>query len=106
PIFWFGIMLILLFSVQYQIFPVSGRGTFMHLVLPSITLGTSVAAEMTRLIRSSMIETLGQDYIRTAKSKGLKDSVVIYKHALRNILVPVVTITFLQMSSLDRKSVV
>lgn len=100
PNFWLGIMLILLLAVNYQIFPVSGRGTFLHLVLPSITLGTSVAAEMTRLIRSSMVETLSQDYIRTARSKGVRDSVVVYKHAFRNALIPVVTITFLQISAL------
>lgn len=100
PNFWLGIMLILLLAVNYQIFPVSGRGTMLHLVLPSITLGTSVAAEMTRLIRSSMVETLSQDYVRTARSKGVRDSLVVYKHAFRNALVPVITITFLQMSSL------
>src|SRR5690625_2500237 len=100
PNFWLGIMLILLLAVNYQIFPVSGKGTWMHLVLPSITLGTSVAAEMTRLIRSSMVETLSQDYIRTAKSKGVSDFLVVYKHAFRNALVPVITITFLQVSTL------
>jgi peptide/nickel transport system permease protein len=100
PNFWLGIMLILLLAVNYQIFPVSGRGTFIHLVLPAITLGTGIAAEMTRLIRSSMIEILHQDYVRTAKSKGVKDSSVIYKHAFRNSLIPFVTITALQASSL------
>lgn len=100
PNFWFGIMLILLLAVNYQLFPVSGRGTWMHLVLPSITLGASVSAEMTRLIRSNMVETLSQDYIRTARSKGVSDSLVVYKHAFRNALVPVITITFLQISSL------
>lgn len=100
PNFWFGIMAILLFSVILDIFPVSGRGTFAHLVLPAFTLGTGIAAEMTRLIRSQMLETLGQDYIRTAKSKGLSTGVVIYKHAFRNTLVPVVTIIALQTSTL------
>jgi peptide/nickel transport system permease protein len=100
PNFWLGIMLILLLAVNYQIFPVSGRGSFTHLVLPAITLGTGIAAEMTRLIRSSMIEILHQDYVRTAKSKGVKDSGVIYKHAFRNSLIPFVTITALQASSL------
>lgn len=100
PNFWLGIMLILLLGVIYPILPVSGNGTFAHLVLPSITLGTAVSAEMTRLIRSSMIETLGQDYIRTARSKGVKKFGVIYKHAFRNTLIPVVTIMFLQTSSL------
>lgn len=100
PNFWLGIMLILLLAVNYQIFPVSGRGTILHLVLPSIALGTSVAAEMTRLIRSNMLEVLNQDYVRTARSKGLKESVVIYKHAFRNALVTVITIMFLQVSTL------
>ena len=81
-------------------FPVSGRGTLAHLILPAITLGTGIAAEMTRLIRSSMVEILSQDYVRTAKSKGLRDFFVVYKHAFRNSLIPVVTITALQTSTL------
>ncbi|MDN4608022.1 ABC transporter permease [Sporosarcina highlanderae] len=100
PNFWLGIMLILLFSVTLGWFPVSGRGTMAHLVLPAITLGTGIAAEMTRLIRSSMVEILSQDYVRTAKSKGLRDFFVVYKHAFRNSLIPVVTITALQTSTL------
>ncbi|VEF49666.1 binding-protein-dependent transporter inner membrane component [Bacillus freudenreichii] len=96
PSFWLGIMLILLLSINFQIFPVSGRGTLAHLVLPAITLGVGIAAEMTRLIRSSMLEILGQDYIRTARSKGLVEAIVVNKHALRNALIPVVTITALQ----------
>lgn len=96
PNFWLGIMLILLFSVTWQILPVSGRGTLSHLVLPAITLGTGIAAEMTRLIRSSMLEVINQDYVRTAKSKGLASAAVIYKHAFRNCLIPVVTIMALQ----------
>ncbi|HCX51122.1 MAG TPA: ABC transporter permease [Bacillus sp. (in: Bacteria)] len=100
PNFWLGIMLILLLAVNYQIFPVSGRGTMAHLILPAITLGTGIAAEMTRLIRSSMLEILNQDYIRTAKSKGVSDSKVVYIHAFRNSLIPVVTIMGLQISSL------
>lgn len=100
PNFWLGIMLILLFSVMLGWLPVSGRGTWLHLILPAITLGTGIAAEMTRLIRSSMIEILNQDYIRTAKSKGLRKFFVIYKHAFRNSLIPVITITALQTSTL------
>jgi peptide/nickel transport system permease protein len=100
PNFWLGIMLILLLAVNYQIFPVSGRGTVVHLILPAITLGTGIAAEMTRLIRSSMLEILHQDYIRTAKSKGVSDTLVIFKHAFRNTLIPVVTITALQITHL------
>ncbi|WP_436371371.1 ABC transporter permease [Cytobacillus sp. BC1816] len=100
PNFWLGIMLILLLSVNYQLFPVSGRGSVMHMVLPAITLGTGIAAEMTRLIRSSMLEILNQDYIRTAKSKGASEMSVVFKHAFRNSLIPVVTIMGLQVSHL------
>lgn len=100
PSFWLGIMLILMLAVNNQIFPVSGRGTWAHLILPAITLGTGVAAEMTRLVRSSMLDILNQDYIRTAKSKGVSDTLVVYKHAFRNSLIPVVTITSLQVTHL------
>jgi peptide/nickel transport system permease protein len=100
PSFWLGIMLILLFSVTMSLFPVSGHGTFSHLVLPAFTLGTGIAAEMTLLIRSSMLEILSQDYIRTARSKGVSEQIVIYKHAFRNSLIPVVTIMSLQTSLL------
>ncbi|WP_404455336.1 ABC transporter permease [Virgibacillus necropolis] len=106
PNFWLGIMLILVLAVNNQIFPVSGRGTLSHLVLPAITLGTGVAAEMARLVRSSMLEVLNQDYIRTAESKGLKESIVIYKHAFRNSLIPVVTIMTLQTAYLVGGAVV
>ncbi|WP_089153426.1 ABC transporter permease [Paenibacillus senegalimassiliensis] len=100
PNFWMGIMLILFLSVIFKIFPVSGRGGFSHLVLPAITLGVGLAAQMTRLIRSSMLEILSQDYIRTARSKGIVEAVVVGKHALRNGLIPVVTIMSLQFTSL------
>jgi peptide/nickel transport system permease protein len=100
PSFWLGIMLMLILSVNYQIFPVSGRGTWQHMVLPALTLGVSIAAEMTRLIRSSMLEIMHQDFIKTAKSKGLRDFYVIYKHAFTNSLIPVITIMALQTSHL------
>lgn len=100
PSFWLGIMLILFLSVNVQLFPVSGRDGVQHLILPAITLGTGIAAEMTRLIRSSMLEILGQDFIRTARSKGLKEGIVVNQHAFRNALIPVVTIMALQTSSL------
>lgn len=100
PSFWLGIMLILLFSVTMSFFPVSGHGTLSHIVLPAFTLGTGIAAEMTLLIRSSMLEILSQDYIRTARSKGVSEQIVIYKHAFRNSLIPVVTIMSLQTSLL------
>lgn len=100
PHFWLGIMLILLFAVRMKIAPVSGRGTLEHLILPALTLGVGIAAETTRLIRSSMLDILGQDYIRTARSKGLIETLVVCKHAFRNSLIPVVTIMALQSSSL------
>jgi peptide/nickel transport system permease protein len=100
PSFWLGIMLILLLAVTFQIFPVSGRDGPLNLVLPAITLGTGIAAEMTRLIRSSMLEILSQDFIRTARSKGLTEPVVVSKHGFRNALIPVVTIMALQTSTL------
>jgi peptide/nickel transport system permease protein len=100
PNFWLGIMLILLFSVTLGLLPVSGNGTFAHLILPSITLGTGIAAEMTRLIRSSMLDILGQDYIRTARAKGLIEAVVINKHGFQNALIPVITIMALQTATL------
>lgn len=100
PNFWLGIMLILLLAVTIPIFPVSGRDSFMNIILPAITLGTSVAAEMTRLVRSSMLDTLGQDYIRTAMSKGASTKKVVFYHAFRNTLIPVITITSLQFSIL------
>lgn len=99
PNFWLGIMLILIFSVMLGWFPVSGRGTLGHLVLPAMTLATGIAAEITRLLRSSMIEILNQDYIRTARSKGIREGMVVYKHAFRNSLIPLVTIVALQTST-------
>lgn len=100
PNFWLGIMLILLFAVSLEWLPVSGSGSWAHLVMPVIALGTGTAAEITRLVRSSMIEILSQDYIRTARGKGLRNRVVIYKHALLNAFVPVTSITVLQFSTL------
>lgn len=100
PNFWMGIMLILIFSVQLGYFPVSGRGGLEHLILPAFTLGVGLAAQMTRLIRSNMLEILNQDYIRTARSKGLMEAIVVGKHALRNGMIPVVTIMGLQFTSL------
>lgn len=100
PNFWLGIMLILLLAVNYQIFPVSGRGTLMHLVLPAITLGTGLAATIARLTRSSLLEVMSQDYIRTAKAKGVHKFLVIFRHGVRNSLIPVVTVMAMQTSSL------
>ncbi|EEL15011.1 Oligopeptide ABC transporter [Bacillus cereus 95/8201] len=100
PSFWFGLMLIFYFSVQIQIFPVSGWGTWIHMVLPALTLGASGAAIVARMTRSSMLDVIRQDYIRTARAKGVKERVVIYKHALRNALIPVITVVGLQFGAL------
>lgn len=100
PSFWLGIMLILLFSVTLGWLPVSGSGTWAHLILPVITLGTGTAAEITRLVRSSMVEILGQDYIRTAYGKGIRNSAVVFRHGLGNAFIPVMSITVLQFSAL------
>jgi peptide/nickel transport system permease protein len=106
PHFWLGLLLIMFFSVHLGWLPVFGRGGIEHLILPAITLGTGMAAITTRLVRSSMLEVLNQDYIRTARAKGLKEKVVIYKHALKNALIPVVTIVGLQFAFLLEGAVV
>ncbi len=100
PNFWLGLMLILAFAVNFQIFPVSGWGSFMHVVLPAITLGTAGAAIVARMTRSSMLEVISQDYIRTAKAKGVKETYIVYKHALKNALIPVITVVGLQFGAL------
>jgi peptide/nickel transport system permease protein len=100
PVFWFGLLAILYFSVQLGWFPVAGRGTLSHLVLPAVTLGVSSMAIVARMTRSSMLEVLSQDYIRTARAKGLMSNTVVLKHAFRNALVPVVTIIGLQFGQL------
>lgn len=100
PVFWFGLLAILYFSVRLGWFPVIGRGTLAHLVLPAVTLGVSSMAIITRMTRSSMLEILNQDFIRTARSKGLKQRSVVNKHALRNALIPVVTVGGLEFGTL------
>jgi peptide/nickel transport system permease protein len=100
PPYWLGIMLILVFSVSLGWFPTSGRGTLAHLILPAITLGSVLMALVTRLVRSGMLDVLGEDYIRTARAKGLRDRSVIIRHALRNILIPLVTVVGLQLGAL------
>ncbi|WP_425539906.1 nickel ABC transporter permease [Microaceticoccus formicicus] len=100
PNFWLGLMLILFFSVRYGMLPSGGSGTLAHLILPAITLGTGVAAIITRMTRSSMLEVIRQDYIRTARAKGVAESVVINKHALKNALIPIVTVIGLQFGYL------
>ena len=100
PHFWLGIMLILLFSVQLGWLPTSGRGGLSHLIMPSVALGLSLTAMFARLTRSVMLEVLNLDYIRTARSKGLKERVVISKHAFKNALIPIVTVAGMQFGFL------
>ena len=100
PNFALGPILILFFSIHLGLLPVSGAGTWTHLVLPAITLGGALAAILTRMVRTSMLEELGQDYIRTARAKGLPERKVIYWHALRNALIPIVTVLGLQFGAL------
>jgi ABC-type dipeptide/oligopeptide/nickel transport system permease component len=106
PTFWLGIMLILIFSVQLHLLPSSGRGELQHLVLPAITLGLFTTARMTRLTRSGMLEVLGQDYIRTARAKGVNEPPVVWKHALKNAAVPIVTIAGIELGALLGGSVI
>lgn len=100
PFFWMGIMLILLVSLELGWLPTSGRGTWQHLVLPALTLATHLAAVLARLMRTSMLEVLGQHYITTARAKGLRERSVILVHALKNAAVPVVTLIGLQFGTL------
>jgi len=100
PSFWLGIMLILIFAVRLHALPSFGRGGWQHLVLPAVALATRLMASVTRVTRSSMLEVLGEDYIWTARAKGLRERVVLLRHALRNALIPVVTIIALQFGGL------
>jgi peptide/nickel transport system permease protein len=100
PTFWLGIMLILVFSVRLNLLPSSGRGTLEHLVMPAFTLGLFTTARIMRLTRSGMLEVLGQDYIRTARAKGVSDRPVVWKHALKNAAIPIVTIVGIELGTL------
>jgi peptide/nickel transport system permease protein len=100
PDFWLGTMLAVVFGVQLGWLPVAGTGGFGNLVLPALTLATVVSATLTRLVRSSMVSILSQDYVRTARAKGVRGSMVIVKHVMRNALIPVVTIFGLSLGSL------
>jgi peptide/nickel transport system permease protein len=100
PSFWLGLMLMYFFSVKLQILPVAGWDSIWHVILPALTLGASGAAIVARMTRSSMLEVVRQDYIRTARAKGLRERVIIYKHALRNALIPVITVVGLQFGAL------
>jgi ABC-type dipeptide/oligopeptide/nickel transport system permease component len=100
PNFALGPILILIFSVMLGWLPVSGRGGLSHLVLPAFTLGAALAAILTRMVRTSVIEELSADYVRTARAKGLSESAVLFRHAFRNALIPILTILGLQFGTL------
>jgi peptide/nickel transport system permease protein len=98
PSFWLGLMLILLFAVELQgLLPAYGSGTFRHLILPAVTLAAAPLAQNVRLIRAGMLEVLTQDYVRTARAKGLAERLVVYRHGLWNAAIPVLTVTGLSL---------
>jgi peptide/nickel transport system permease protein len=100
PVFWLGLMLVVLFAVILQWLPAGGTGSWQHVILPSITLAAFVVAFIARMTRSTMMETLSQDFTTTARSKGLTETVVIVKHALKNALIPIITVVGLQFGFL------
>ena len=100
PVFWLGLMLVILFAVILKWLPAGGTGGWEHVVLPSLTLASFVVAFIARMTRSTMLEALSQDYTTTARSKGLKEKVVIIKHALKNALIPIITVVGLQFGLL------
>lgn len=106
PNFWLGPLLMIIFSIELGWLPVSGRGGLAHLVLPSLTLGMVMSAILIRMVRSSLLETIHEDYIRTARAKGLSESKVWLRHALRNSLLSVITIAGLQFGSLLAGSII
>ena len=100
PVYWLGIMLILLFAVRLNMLPAFGTGSLWHLILPAVTLGAFSMARIARLTRSGMLEVLGQEYVRTARAKGMSEVRVILKHALKNAAIPVITIIGLDLGTL------
>lgn len=106
PTFWIGIVLVMIFAVQLRVLPSSGSGTLAHLVLPAITLSTYQWALVARIVRAGMIDVLTQDYIRTARAKGLWRGAILRRHALRNMLVPVVAVVALQLGAIMSGAVI
>ena len=100
PIFWLGIMLIIVFAVRLRVLPASGYGTWQHFVMPAFTLGAFLAPLTMRLVRSGVMEVMNMDYIKTARAKGVAESAVVVKHALRNACIPVITVLGLQFGQL------
>jgi peptide/nickel transport system permease protein len=106
PVFWLGFMFVLVFSLKLKWLPTSGTGTLAHLVLPAVTLSAFTMALVSRLVRSGMLDILGEDYIRTARAKGLSEVLVIWRHGFRNLMIPVVTVVGLSVGVLLAGSVV
>jgi ABC-type dipeptide/oligopeptide/nickel transport system permease component len=100
PIFWLGIMLIIIFAVRLRVLPASGYGTWEHFLMPAVSLGAFLAPITMRLVRSGVIEVMGMEYIKTARAKGVAESVVVVKHAFRNACIPVITVLGLQFGQL------
>ena len=100
PVFWLGLLLVLVVSLHWRLLPTGGYGGVQHLILPAISLGAYYMSAVTRLIRVSLIEALQQDYVRTARAKGLTEHRVVLRHALRNALIPFVTVQAMQFASL------
>ena len=106
PVFWLGLLLILIFSVNLKWFPPMGQGSLERLVLPALTLGLLSSATLARLVRSNMLDVLSDDYIRTARAKGLRKNTIIIRHALRNALIPAITVIGLQFGGLISGAVI
>jgi ABC-type dipeptide/oligopeptide/nickel transport system permease component len=100
PTYWTGLLLIWAFSIKFNWFPITGQGSVRHLILPAVTLGWYAGAILTRLVRSGMLEVLRQDYVRTAQAKGLTTRTVLVQHALRNALIPVITVASIQLGTM------
>ena len=100
PIFWLGIMLIIVFAVRLKALPASGYGTWQHFLMPAFTLGAFLAPITMRLVRSGMVDVMSQEYIKTARAKGIDERLVVIKHAFRNVCIPVITVLGLQFGQL------
>ena len=106
PNFWLGLMLILLFGIYFRLLPTFGYGTWRHLILPAFTVGISMAGITARLTRSTVIEVLSQDYIKTARAKGLSSSLILYRHVIKNAFIPIITIAGIQFGYLLEGTVI
>ena len=106
PSFWIGFMLIMVFAVKYRLLPTTGAGSFKNLILPSITLGVSIAAIIARFTRSSVIEVLKEDYVRTARAKGLRESAILFGQALKNAAPTILTVVGQSFGSLVTGTIV